>query len=315
MHLQEHAKIGSKTTMRIGGTARYFADLQSKDEIEEVVRFAEEKRLPLIVLGSGSNTIFCDGEIAAIVVRIKQDTVAVEGTCVTVGCGKNLPVLINELAALDLDLSPLTGIPGTVGGAIVGNAGQGPTGVWIDRFIENVETYVDGEWKIFAKEECGFGYRRSRFLGQRTEGRGQRNDRLSMESKHPSPFPLSSSLCPPLLWSSTLTIPRRPRIEIEAEINRLLQRRIETQPHLRTAGSCFKAVGTTPAWQLIDAVGLRGYRVGGIEVSQKHANFLLNVGEGTYADAVHVIKDVQGKVNEQLSVEMRFYEPDGSLQF
>ncbi len=276
--------------MRIGGIARYFAELQSKADIEEAVLFSVENKSKIIPLGNGSNTIFADGAIDAFVVQVKNSEVRIDGHRVTVGAGKNLAMLINELAEEGLDLSPLTGIPGTVGGAIFGNAGQGPKGMWIDAFIESVMAYVGSEWKIFSKDECEFLYRESGFKNQQNQ-------------------------VSPIIWEATLTLPSGDSAVIKANIQSLLQQRIETQPHMKTAGSCFKAVGDMPAWKLIDAAGLRGLKIGGVEISTKHANFLINVGEATYANAVDIVESVRKKIPQGLEVEMRFVGNDGSLLF
>ena len=286
MIIQENIPVGGKTTMRIGGAARYYAELATKEDAEESLHFAVEKNLPLFVLGGGSNTIFADGIINALVVRIKADAVTIDGNRVTVQGGKNLPMLINELAKKNLDLSPLTGILGTVGGAIFGNAGQGPTGIWIDRYVESVTVLIDGTWKTLSQEECHFRYRESFF---KDFGK------------------------PVIIWETTLTVPSRPEVEAKAEIERLLQKRIETQPHVKTAGSCFKAVGETPAWKLIDAAGLRGFKVGDVQIAEKHANFLLNVGKATFGDAKSIVEKVREKIPEQLEVEMRFVENSGII--
>lgn len=310
MIIREHEPLGPKTTMRIGGTARYFAELATKEDVEEAYVFAHKNNLPLIVLGSGSNTIFADGEIIALVVRIAAKSVELaqpvtsNQQLVTIESGKNLPMLINELAKEGLDLSPLTGIPGTVGGAIFGNAGQGPKGIWMDHFVESV-TIFDGEWKTLTKEQCHFTYRESIFkhwfpLPNPTS-----------PIPHPqSPFPQS-----PIIWSVTLSIPPGDPVTIKTEIDRLLMKRIETQPHQRTAGSCFKAIGDTPAWQLIDATGLRGYKSGGVQISEKHANFLISDKGAKFEDAVNMVNTVKEKIPEKLEVEMRFVKPDGSLLF
>jgi len=287
--IQELVSVGTKTTMRIGGKAHYYADLITQDDAEAAWAFAMEKDVPLIVFGNGSNTVFTDEQIEALVVRIKNETVQVEGNTVRVCAGKNMAMLINELAKKNLDLSALTGIPGTIGGAIFGNAGQGPKGVWIDTYIKSV-TFFDGTtWKIFSKEECDFSYRESWF-------------------KH---GPQHSCV----IWEAELEVPSRDQMDIEADVQALLQKRIETQPHIKTAGSCFKAVGGTPAWKLIDAAGLRGTQIGGVQIAEKHANFLLNTGNATYADAKAIVEKVKAEVSEPLDVEMRFVERDGSLAF
>lgn len=279
--------VGPKTTMRIGGNARFYAELKSKTDLEETVKFSQEKGLPLIILGGGSNTIFSDETIDAVVARIGATETSVDGNFVRVQSGKNLPMLINELAKQNLDLSPLTGILGTVGGAIYGNAGQGPTGTWIDHYVREVNVFLDNEWKTFTRDECAFDYRESAF-------------------KHMDK--------PPIIWEVLLEIPSRPQAEIEDEVKKLLQRRIETQPHVKTAGSCFKAHAGTPAWQLIDKQGLRGMKIGDVQIAEKHANFLLNTGKASYQDAVKIVEAVKEKLPD-LEVEMRFIEPSGKPKF
>ncbi|TSC80510.1 MAG: UDP-N-acetylmuramate dehydrogenase [Candidatus Peregrinibacteria bacterium Gr01-1014_25] len=300
MFLQQNVPLANKTTMRIGGTARAFAQLKTKEEVEQACAYALEEGLPMIVLGGGSNTIFAQGEIDALVVRLKHDAMTVEGGRVTVGAGKILAMLINELAAKNLDLSPLTGIPGTVGGAIYGNAGQGYGGIWIDHFVCSVTFYHGGSWQTWNKGECAFRYRESAFKDMTIgAGSGQR-----------------SAGNPPVIWEVELEVPSRPQAEVMAEVEKLLHRRIETQPHLKTAGSCFKSLPDgTPAWKLIDAVGLRGKKFGGIEISEKHANFLLNVGEGTFDDAITAVEAIRKNVPQIADVEMRFVRGDGTQTF
>jgi UDP-N-acetylmuramate dehydrogenase len=287
MTIEENVAVGSKTTMRIGGKARYYGELKTKEDVEEAWQFAQEKKLPLIVLGGGANTIFADGTIEALVVRMKADAMQIDGNRVRVEAGKILGSFINELAARDLDFSALTGIPGTIGGSIFGNAGQGPGGPWIDSFVESVTAFVDGAWRTFSRDECEFRYRESAF-------------------KDMPPTPI--------LWEATLTVPSRPAADVKAEVERLLKRRIETQPHLKTAGSCFKALPDgTPAWKLIDAAGLRGLRIGGVQVAEKHANFLLNVEQGTFADALAIVRKIRDSVPQIAGVEMRFYGEEGRV--
>lgn len=287
--IQENVPLAGKTTMRIGGTAKYFAELKTKDDLEAAWAFAMEKDAPVIVLGSGSNTVFADGEINALVIRIKHESVVRDGSQLKIGAGKNLAMLINELAKQDLDLSSLTGIPGTIGGAIFGNAGQGPQGVWIDSFVRDVTVFTEGQWRTFTKDACDFSYRESVF-------------------KHGTDHA-------PIIWEVTMNVPAGEKMDIEAQIQALLKKRIETQPHVKTAGSCFKAVGGTPAWKLIDAAGLRGTTIGGVQIAEKHANFLLNKGDATYGDAKAIVEKVKQSVSEPLDVEMRFIEGDGSLAF
>lgn len=278
--------------MRIGGKARWYGEIATREDVAQAAAFSLEKNIPLIVLGSGSNTVFADDTIEALVVRIKAEAVTRAGNRLTVQSGKNLAMLINECAEQGLDLSALTGIPGTLGGALFGNAGQGPKGTWLGAFVIDVTAFIDGEWKTLTKDQCIFRYRESIFK----------------DTAH-------GKNIPPVIWEATLEIPSGDPATIKKNVEALLQKRIETQPHVKTAGSCFKAVGGEPAWKLIDAAGLRGTRVGGVEISPKHANFLINAGSGTFHDAKQIVQTVKDKIPAQLEVEMRFIEPDGSLAF
>jgi UDP-N-acetylmuramate dehydrogenase len=288
MDIREHEPIGSKTTMRIGGTARFYGEVRTKEDAEFAYRFAVQHSIPLIALGGGSNSVFANAEIDALVVRLKADDAEwQDGGRVTVRCGKILATLVNEAAERGYDLSALTGIPGTVGGAVYGNAGQGHGGIWLDRFVRRVTIFKSGEWHALTPEECRFAYRESAF-------------------KH-----LEEPL---ILWEAELEIPEGNPDAIKAEIERLIKKRIETQPHLKTAGSCFKSMPDgTPAWKLIEGAGLRGLTVGGIQVSEKHANFLLNVGGGTFDDALEITKQIRQKVPQIAHIEMRFYGSDGRI--
>ncbi|MBU0766272.1 UDP-N-acetylmuramate dehydrogenase [Patescibacteria group bacterium] len=288
MLIKDHEPLGPKTTMRIGGTARYFADLETKQDVEEAYAFAQEKKVPLVVLGAGANTIFADGTINALVVRVKGDDIEIDGNSIRVQTGKNLAILINECAEDGLDLSALTGIPGTVGGAIVGNAGQGPKGTWLDSFVVNVTAFVDGEWKTFSKEECEFAYRESTFKRQSTI------------NHQPST----------IIWEAILNAPQGKPEEIKSTIQELLKKRMKAQPHAKTSGSCFKAANGTPAWELIEKAGLRDLKIGGVHISEKHANFLINE-DGSFEDVAKIIEEVQTKVPELKEVEMRLIGEDG----
>ncbi len=285
MTIQEFVNVGAKTTMKIGGSARYFAEISTKEDVEEAQRFAKKKDVPLIVLGAGCNTVFADGTIDALVVQVKTSELFFMEDQVTASSGIALASLITACADHDLDLSALTGIPGTLGGAIVGNAGQGPQGTWINSFIVSVCAFVDGDWKYFEPEECDFGYRESIF----------------------------KTLPHAIVWTATLRLPQKPKEKILGNVQELLEKRIASQPHRSTAGSCFKAIDGTPAWKLIDEAGLRGLTVGGIQINEKHANFLINANHGTFTDLLSLIETVRDKVPALDGIEMRLYGEDGEI--
>lgn len=287
MEIQPLVSIGTKTTMKIGGQARAYAELSTKHDVEEASRYAQEHGLPLIMLGGGSNTVFADGIVEALVCRIKNSDTKIEGNTITVNAGVTLGTLINELAEKDLDLSTLTGIPGTIGGAIIGNAGQGFGGRWIDSYVRSVTVFMEGRWQTLSPVACRFRYRESGFK----EING-----------------------PVVVWEVVLEVPSRPAAEVKAEVEALLQRRIETQPHLKTAGSAFKSLPDgTPAWKLIDEAGLRGARIGDLEISTKHCNFFTNAGKATFDDVLKMTALIREKVPRIEGIEMRLYGHDGKI--
>ncbi|MBP9750589.1 MAG: FAD-binding protein [Candidatus Peribacteraceae bacterium] len=287
MEIQSLVPVGSKTTMRIGGQARAYAELATKEDVEQAVAYSTESGLPLVMLGGGSNTVFADGVIEALVCRIKNAETKIEGNAVTVNAGVTLGSLINELAEKDLDLSALTGIPGTIGGAIIGNAGQGFGGTWIDSYVRSVTVFMEGRWQTLSPMACRFRYRESGFKE------------------------IAGAL---VVWEAQLEVPSRPGAEVKAEVERLLQKRIETQPHLKTAGSAFKSLPDgTPAWKLIEAAGLRGTKVGDLEISTKHCNFFTNAGKATFDDVLKMTALIREKVPRIEGIEMRLYGNDGQI--
>lgn len=296
MQIQENVPLASKTSMRIGGDARWFAELKTTQDSEEAWKFAREKGIPMIVLGSGSNTIFADGTIEAIVVHIGANSIEASGNTVRVEAGVALAAVVTQLAKRGLDLSPLTGIPGTVGGAIFGNAGQGPQGLWLDHYVQTVTIFSEGEWKTLSREECNFSYRESIFKHWPTQ-----NSKLKTHDS-------------PIIWKTTLRVPSRAAAEIEQDIGAFLKKRTIAQPRLRTAGSCFTALSDgTPAWKLIEATGLKGSKIGDVQVSEQHANFLINTGSATFEDFCKTVKRIRESVAQPLHLEMRLFGKDGRI--
>ncbi len=273
--------------MRIGGQARAYGEIETQADVEQAVAYSVQNALPLIILGGGSNTVFADGVVEALVCRLKNSETKIEGNTVIVKAGVILGSLINELAEKDLDLSALTGIPGTIGGAIIGNAGQGFGGTWIDTYVRSVTVYMEGRWQTLSPVACRFRYRESGF---------------------------KEITGPLVVWEATLEVPSRPGAEVKAEAERLLQKRIDVQPHLKTAGSAFKSLPDgTPAWKLIEAAGLRGTKIGDLEISQKHCNFFTNAGKATFHDILALTKLIREKVPQIEGIEMRLYGNDGQI--
>ncbi len=294
MHIQELVPLAPKTTMRIGGAARYFAELQTMQDAEEAWRFARGKNLPMIALGAGSNTVFADGTVEAVVVHVSANAIDVSGNTVRAEAGASLATVVGTLARRGLDLSPLTGIPGTMGGAIFGNAGQGPQGLWLDHYVQTVTVFSEDEWKTLSRDECHFAYRDSVFKHSPTQ-----DSKLTTQDSS-------------IIWKTTLRVPSRAASEIEKDIGAFLKKRTIAQPRLRTAGSCFTALNDgTPAWKLIEAAGFKGLKVGDLQVSEQHANFLINAGTASFHDVQTAVEQIRKAVPQPLQLEMRLVGADG----
>ena len=276
--LQPDEPLAPLTTWRLGGPAELLATPASVDDVACAVRYAEATGVPWRILGNGSNLLIRDHGVPGIVLRLRRalDGVEVDGETVRVGAGALFPAVAH--VAVQASLAGIefgAGIPGTLGGAIVMNAGWHEFEIgnvvesvtWID---ERAEVHVDG------RAACAFGYRRSAFRGAR---RVVLETMLALRGEDPERI--------------------RERLEAYAA------RRKETQPtHLPSCGSVFLKPPGDFAGRLIEAAGLKGLRIGGVEVSRKHANFFVHVGGGTAADALALVERVEDEVATRFGVRL-----------
>ena len=273
MIIQERVSIAPFTTFKIGGVARYFAQVTSKDDLARVLDFCQNRSIPFIVLGKGSNTLFSDtGLYDGMVIVSKLNDYSLEGNRVFVGSGYNFSLLGAKTAKMGLGgLEFACGIPGSVGGAICMNAGAG--GSEVANVIESVE-YFDGHFKTIARDECGFAYRSSCF--QKREG---------------------------IIVGGVFQLHQKEEARVlQREI---LQRRLASQPYeAKTAGCCFRNPEGHSAGALIDACGLKGKSVGGARVSPKHANFIENHSGASSEDVVNLIALIQKTVYEKKGIKL-----------
>jgi len=267
------------TTWRIGGPAEILAAPKDRDDLLLAVRWARENGVPCRVLGNGSNLLVPDAGVRGIVLHLRKvlDEVAWEGARVRAGAGVLLPVLANLAARRGLaGLEFGAGIPGTLGGALLMNAGWHQ---WeIGPAVEEV-TWLssEGEVETLPQEACGFRYCGSFF---RDHGG----------------IVLEAVL--------RLTPDDDPRALL-ARVESFADSRKANQPtELPSCGSVFLKPEGDFAGRLIEQAGLKGYRIGGIEVSPKHANFFVNVGGGTAADVLALVAHVERTVLEQFGVRL-----------
>ncbi len=279
MRIVENESLRDKTTLQVGGPARYFCQPQTDDEALECVRWALEHDLPILVLGRGSNVCVSDWGWDGLVVFLGAEFVRIawnqtEATCTG---GALLHTLVRESVRRGVaGIECLAGLPGTVGGAVVMNAGA--FGQRIGAVIDEVG-YVDlatGGRRIASGAQLAFGYRRSMFQTGKT-----------------------------LILDVHCRFVHGERHGLEATVGDILARRRDKQPlDCPNCGSVFKNPSGQGAGRHIEAAGLKGLSIGGMQVSPKHANFIVNTGGGKAADFRRLVSKVQRVVRDQTGIEL-----------
>ncbi|NDO18249.1 UDP-N-acetylmuramate dehydrogenase [Lachnospiraceae bacterium MD329] len=272
------------TSFRIGGTADAFVSVTSALEIEKIICFCADTETPYMIMGNGSNILVSDKGIRGVVIHIGNgmSKCRIEGCDVYADAGILMSALSKKLLEANLTgFEFASGIPGTLGGGIFMNAGA--YGGELKDIIESV-TFIcpDGIIKTETAENLGFAYRRSMF----TEG-GY------------------------VILSCKLRLREGNYEDIKAMMADFNSRRTEKQPlNLPSAGSTFKRPEGYFAGKLIQDAGLMGYSIGGAQVSEKHAGFVVNTGGASAADVTNLIKHIQNTVNEKFGV---WLEPEVRL--
>ena len=266
------------TTFRIGGEAACFIRISSEEQLRKLIPYFENVGIEYFVLGKGSNLLVGDKGYPGVILQISDacQQIEAEGNRLQVQAGAALSKV--ALFAMERGLEGLefaAGIPGTVGGGVVMNAGA--YGGEMKQVVESVRVLSsEGEILTLDNDTMEFGYRTSII----------RNRNF-------------------IVLSVTFRLREGNREEIRARIEDFQKRRMEKQPlNYPSAGSTFKRPEGYFAGKLIEDAGLKGYRVGDVMVSDKHCGFVVNVGEGTYDEARQVIEHVQKTVEEKFHVSL-----------
>lgn len=288
------AKVNS---FKIGGLADFFVRAPSKEKLVLLLNFLIAEGIDYLILGGGFNVLLPDEGFRGVVVQFQDAECLVGGDLVEAGAGASLGALLNISTKNGLtDLEWLAGIPGTVGGAIRGNAGARYdfAGGEIGDSLVKAEVWRNGEVLEISNKECEFGYRDSIF-------------------KHNSDVILRA-------WFKVSSGDRQKSLAAVQEILRLRGSRHSAAP---SAGSFFKNVllskwpndtkdlpenflqrGKIPAGWLIDQTGARGFAVGGAMVSNEHGNFIINFNQASQADILAVVEEVRERVYNKFGVEL-----------
>lgn len=300
--IQKDVVLAPLTTFKIGGPAKFFIEVKTKEEFTLALDWAEENKEDVFVLAGGSNVLINDNGIDGLVIKMSNSDIKIKGERLECGAGASLSAAV--LLATKENLTGMewaVGIPGTIGGAIRGNAGGYDSN--IGETIETVEVLDarKNQFLQFSRRDCEFNYRTSIFK-------------------------TNSDL---LIWQTILRLKKGRTDDIKKEINNYVKNRAKTNPKLPSAGSVFKNIDfktldenniplaekakeegivkndMVGAGWLIDMLDLKGKTIGGAKVSLEHANFIVNTGKATAEDVVALISYIKQQVRDRFKIQLQ----------
>lgn len=277
-------RMSKHTTFKVGGPAEVFIKIDNIDDLKEILEFVNKNKIQLTVIGNGSNIVVLDRGIKGITICIKLEKTEVkennDGIEIVVGAGNKIAKLARECLEKEITgLEELSGIPGTIGGAVKMNAGA--HGKEMKDIVKKVKCIdYNGNIKEFTNEEMKFGYRKS----------------ILKKEKY-------------IVLEVELILKKGNKEEIKEKIDKYSKYRKEKQPiEFPSAGSTFKRGDNFITAALIDQSGLKGYSIGGAEVSIKHSGFIINKGNATSEDilnlAEYVEQEVYKKFGKKIELEI-----------
>lgn len=290
MKIQKNISLKNYTTFKIGGSAKYFCVVKDKNDLIEAASFAKKEKLPFFVLGGGSNLLVSDKGFKGLVIKIENYKLKIPACrqagkiCkVIAGAGLGLAKLLTITANAGLSgLEWSAGIPGaTLGGAVRGNAGAFE--IEMKDIVRKVEAFDDKnqKTKIFNNKDCRFGYRGSIF---------KKNPNL-------------------IIFSVELKFKKSNKKKVREKIKEIFGYRAAKHPKLPSAGSIFKNLEKMRARDLIEEAGLKGKKIGGAQISEQHANFIINTGKAKAKDVLALInlakKEVKNKFGIAIEEEIK----------
>lgn len=304
LKIKRNVSLKNYTTFRIGGPAKYFFTAKNKQDLITVLKWAENNNLPFFILGGGSNLLVSDKGFEGIAIKMKNEKCKVKNhneklKIIEVEAGCKLNVIVELTAEQGLTgLEWAKGIPGTVAGAIRGNITA--FGKEIKDIIKNVEVLDVSKLKImnFKPKDCKFGFEETVF---------KKNKDL-------------------IILSAVFQLKKGERKKIKEKMNYYLNYRKERHPKEPSAGCCFKNCkvkiknknllkkfpelkefnkrGEIPSSYLIDKAGFKGKRVGGAEISRKHANFIVNQGGAKAEDVLKLISLIKKEIKKKFGIRL-----------
>jgi UDP-N-acetylmuramate dehydrogenase len=295
--LQVNAPLSRYTTARVGGAAELLLTVASAAELQTAIELAYSAGLPYFILGGGSNILVADAGMSGLVILNRARKISFRhsgaGVVCTAESGANLSALARQCISKGLGgLEWAIGVPGTVGGAVVGNAGA--HGSDIDHNFLAATIWEPGEGlRVYNREDMGYSYRDSALKRDHEAGRSRR-----------------------VVLTAELRLTPEQVEKLTARADGFTAHRKERQPGGASTGSMFKNPENFYAGYLIETAGLKGFRVGDAVISEKHANFFMNEGEATAEDIRLLIAEAWNSVRDQFGIEMELeVELVGEWQF
>ena len=278
--IKKDEPMSKHTSFKTGGKAEYFIKVDTIEEIQKILKYAKETKTELHIIGNGTNLLVTDKGIKGIVLKINLDKIEIEESgediTITVGAGVKMMALAQMLLKKSITgFEELAGIPGTIGGAIKMNAGAHGKEIK-DILLTTICIDTNGEIIVLTNEEQKFTYRHSIFFENKL-----------------------------IILGATLKLKKGDSKQIKEKMDEYLKYRKEKQPlEYPSAGSTFKRGKDYITAKLIDECGLKGYSIGGSQISEKHAGFIINKGNATSKDILDLIKYTKQKVKEKFNVEI-----------
>lgn len=267
--------MAKHTSFKIGGPADVFIKVDNIEELKETLDLSKQNQIPLTIIGNGSNLLVTDKGIRGITAKLNLKDIEIKNEnnkqIIKVDAGVPVGLLAQKLLKEEITgFEELSGIPGTIGGAVIMNAGA--HGKELKDILKKVTAMdYNGNIHEFTNEECLFSYRNSRFQKEKY-----------------------------IILQATLELEKGNSTEIKEKMDEYMQFRKEKQPiEYPNAGSTFKRGEDFVTAKLIDEAGLKGYKVGGAQVSEKHAGFIVNVDNATAKDVIELTDYIKEKIEEK----------------
>lgn len=279
--IKQNEPMKEHTSLKIGGPADFFIKVNCIEELKNILQFSKNNKIPLTIIGNGSNLLVKDKGIRGIVLKIELKNIQIKNVDqrnveITVGNGLQMGFLAQKLLKEEITgFEELSGIPGTIGGTVIMNAGA--HGKEMKDIVAEVTTIdYDGNIHVFTNEQSQFAYRHSKFI----------------EEKY-------------IILQVKILLEKGKKEDIKSKMDKYAKYRKEKQPiEYPSAGSTFKRGTDFITAKLIDEAGLKGYSIGGAKISEKHAGFVINTDNATAQDVLDLVKYVKDTIYKKFGKEI-----------